>query len=293
MKKALFYPLAGIVSSILVIVNFVLFILLSFIAGVLAHLVPYKPWRRKVVSWAMNVPALWYRSSYLLLRLNVSISWDISIKDTYNKHGWYILMCNHLSWLDIPVVAGVFSFKVSAIKFFMKEELVWLMPLGGLACKLLGFPMLSRGNKNIRSGTKDMDVIANACEDVKPYPTSLFMFIEGTRFSEQKCSKQKSPFRYLLKPKMGGFATVLNSMHNQLDGILDVTINYEPRQFSFINFILGRVKKVTIRSRVIPIDPNLLGDFKKDANYKTQLRTWLDQQWQLKDSQLAAMNKDD
>ncbi len=60
-------------------------------------------------------------------------------------------------------------------------------------------------------------------------PVGIFNFAEGTRFTVGKHAQQKSPFRYLLKPKAGGIAFVLDAMGEQLKSLVNVTIHYPGR----------------------------------------------------------------
>ena len=296
MKRVL-YAISGIISTVLLIVNLLVTTLFIIIFVPFFYLVPVPTWRRKGFAFAMNIPAIWYRSCYYLLKINRSVQWEISGDTTFNKKGWYLLICNHISWLDIPVVAGAYSYKVPVIKFFMKKELLWGAPLVGLACKLLGYPFLERGKKrsaNKRNkGGADLNTTQKACEQIKGHPTTLFMFIEGTRVTAQKQKKQRSPYQYLLKARAGGMATVLHTMQSQLDGIVDVTVNYDPREFTLLGLTLGKVKKVQLSARVIPIEEALIGDYYHDTQYKTHIRQRLAEIWQEKDTTISEMIKDD
>ena len=296
MQKVL-YPLLGIISTILLIINLLFITLFIIIFVPFLYLVPVPTWRRKCVAAAMNIPAVWYRSCYYLLKINRSVQWEVTGEQAFNKKGWYLLICNHISWLDIPVVAGAYSYKMPVIKFFMKKELLWGAPLVGLSCKLLGYPFLERGKKrsaNKRTkGGADLSTTQKACEQIKVYPTTLFMFVEGTRVTEQKQQRQHSPYQHLLKPRAGGMATVLHNMHPQLDGIIDVTLNYKPREFTLLGLTLGKVKKVQLSAKIIPVEEALIGDYYRDTRYKKEMREWLAHIWQQKDATITEMIKDD
>ena len=295
MIKKILYTILGIISTLLLIINLFVFTFLVLIVSPFTYLVPFSRWRTKAIAMAMNIPALWYRSCYYLLRINLSIKWEVTGEKLFNKKGWYLLVCNHISWLDIPVVAGSYSYKMPVIKFFMKKEILWTMPFVGLACKSLGYPFLSRGKKRKKSaaGSSDKDTTRQACKQIKDHPTTLFMFVEGTRFSEQKKQTQKSPYKYLLKPRAGGMATVLTNMRDKLDGIVDITLNYEPRKFTLWDLSIGRLKKIKITSRVIPIEAVAKGDYYGDKQYKNEIREWLHQVWQQKDKTITEMMQDD
>ena len=56
---------------------------------------------------------------------------------------------------------------------------------------------------------KDVEATRKACEKFKFSPISIMNFVEGTRYTEEKHEKQKSPYTHLLKPKAGGVAFVI------------------------------------------------------------------------------------
>ena len=50
---------------------------------------------------------------------------------------------NHQSWVDILVLQKVFNRRIPFLKFFLKQELIWV-PLLGLAWWALEFPFMRR-----------------------------------------------------------------------------------------------------------------------------------------------------
>src|SRR5690606_5142543 len=64
-----------------------------------------------------------------------------------------------------------------------------------------------------------------ACEKFKTTPVAVFNFLEGTRLTPEKHAEQQSPYRYLLRPKSGGIASVLDAPGEQLRSLLDSTIH--------------------------------------------------------------------
>src|SRR5690554_7212168 len=68
---------------------------------------------------------------------------------------------------------------------------------------------------------QDIETTKKACEKFKYLPTSVMNFLEGTRFTPNKHRGQKSPYKYLLKPKAGGMAFAMSAMGDQFKSLLD------------------------------------------------------------------------
>src|SRR6185436_13395597 len=101
----------------------------------------------------------------------------------------------------------------------------------GLAWWALDFPFMKRYTKQQLAkrpelAGRDIEATRRACAKFMHIPVSIMNFVEGTRFTRAKHDSQESPFQFLLKPKAGGVAFVLDAMGRALQSILDVTIVY-------------------------------------------------------------------
>ena len=114
-------------------------------------------------------------------------------------------------------------------------------------------------------------------------------FVEGTRFTIEKHSRQKSPYAYLLKPKAGGIAYVLGEMEDHIHRILDVTIVYHGGVRSFWSFLGGNIREIKVRVRALPVSSELLGDYLNDGLFRKNLQLWLNNLWNEKDRCIAEM----
>ena len=192
---------------------------------------------------------------------------------------WYLVVCNHQSWADILVLTFAFNGLVPQFKFFTKRQLAWV-PFIGVALWLLGFPMVRRySRERLRAcpslRERDRETTRKACADFRARPTSVLNFLEGTRFTPAKRDAQGSPYQTLLKPKMGGFATVLAGLADRLDAVVDVTIVYSNGAPGLWSFLCGRCANVELRARVLPPPA-------ADA----ALQEWVQQLWRQKDERL-------
>ena len=203
------------------------------------------------------------------------------------------MLCNHQSWVDIPVLQKVFNRRIPFLRFFLKQELIWV-PLLGLAWWALDFPFMKRYSRQTllrhpELQGKDREATRRACEKFRHMPVSVMNFAEGTRFTPAKHDAQHSPFRYLLRPKAGGVAFVLDAMGEALHAILDVTIVYPHGPCTIADLIAGRVREVRVHVRERPIGRELIGSYDEDAAFRGRVKAWMNALWSEKDAQAARM----
>ena len=85
---------------------------------------------------------------------------------------------------------------------------------------------------------------------------------------------------------------VLSSMGKCLSNILDVTIFYPDKEppVGFLELLKGNIRRIVVRIRVLPIDPNLLGrDYFQDTEFKYMVREWVERTWQEKDEMIEEL----
>jgi 1-acyl-sn-glycerol-3-phosphate acyltransferase len=169
------------------------------------------------------------------------------------------------------------------------------MPFMGLAWWALDFPFMRRHSpaylkKHPEMRERDQEATRRACAKFALIPTSVTNFMEGTRFTPAKHARQQPPYRYLLKPKAGGVALALNAMGDKFQALLDVTIVYPDGIPGFWTFLSGRMHRVIVRVRSIPIPCELLrGDYGSDPAFREAFSSWVQHLWQEKDTQMAAL----
>jgi hypothetical protein len=88
-------------------------------------------------------------------------------------------------------------------------------------------------------------------------------------------------YRYsqLLKPKAGSIALVLNSMGEQIHSVLDVTIVYPDGVTNFWALLCGKIRKIQVRVRSLPMNADLLGDYTHAGQFRAGLQRWLNNIW--------------
>ncbi|MDR8526179.1 acyltransferase [Shewanella fidelis] len=218
-------------------------------------------------------------------KLTVDGDTELSTKE------WYMVIANHQSWVDILILQRVLNRKTPFLKFFLKQELIYV-PVLGLAWWALDFPFMRRYSnaqlkRNPKLRGKDIEITRKACAKFKSKPVSVMNFVEGTRFHPSKHSKQNSPYTHLLKPKAGGMAFALSAMGEHIDKLIDISIYYPDKVPTYWEFISGQVKEVKVHMRISEIGDELRGDYLKDRHFKIQFQEQLNLIWQQKDQVLT------
>lgn len=242
----------------------------------------------------------WIDANNLALQMTQKTEYKISgIKDL-KYEGWYTVISNHQSWADIFVLQKVFNHRIPFLKFFLKKDLIWV-PLIGLCWWALDFPFMRRYSKvflekHPQYKGKDLEITKKSCEKFKFTPVSIMNFLEGTRFQPFKHQQQKSPYKFLLKPKSGGIAYALNVMGDKIKSVVDVTIYYQyipGKSLSFWNFMSGKVKRVYVHTEVREIPPDLkTGDYENDPVYREKFQNWINQIWREKDQLIEKLQRE-
>jgi 1-acyl-sn-glycerol-3-phosphate acyltransferase len=209
--------------------------------------------------------------------------WQVQGLGSLHLRGWYLVASNHQSWVDILVLQRIFHGRIPFLKFFLKRELIWV-PVIGLAWWALDFPFMSRG-KSRGAVRKDLETTRRACEKFRQIPTSVMNFVEGTRATPAKRAQEKSPYRHLLRPKIGGLSVALATMGEQFEAMLDVTLVYPRGAPTFWDLLCGRLDAVIVRVQQREIPADLLGMEQAGERARlVRLGRWVEQLWREKDS---------
>lgn len=277
------HALRGVLSVLALALNTLVISASLVLPALLKLLVPAAPVRRAADRALTALASTWVAvNNAWIVAVRPAAKWDVQGVDALSSRGWYLVTSNHQSWVDILVLQRIFHGRVPFLKFFLKRELIWV-PVIGLAWWALDFPFMRRGSSRGARG-QDMEATRLACEKFKRIPTSVMNFVEGTRFTAAKRSEQKSPYRHLLKPKVGGLGIALATMGEQFQALLDVTIVYPHGAPRFWDLMCGRLDAVIVRvqSRVIP--PQLLGTSAgAERAQHRRLSRWVEHQWVEKD----------
>ncbi len=257
-------------------------------------LLPLTPVRRRMDRLNDGCMTLWLLGNSLILGLINRIEWQIEDQTRLDRNGWYLLICNHLSWTDIVILGHLFRRRLPVPKFFVKHEMRYV-PFVGLACWGLNMPFMRRYSRqhllrhpHLRG--KDVETARRACNGFRHRPTTIINFVEGSRFTPAKQQALDSPYRHLLPPRPAGMAMTLSAMGEQLSHIVNVTLAYpDNAERPFLDLLCGRMGRIQVHIETLPVTAELRGDYRNDALFKRHFQQWLDRLWQAKDERLARL----
>lgn len=261
--------------------------------GLLKLLLPFKAAHRLIAAIGRRCYRGWTAVNTFLMNLFNDIDWQISGQQTLDKDSWYLLIANHKSWVDIPVVSTFAYHLIPEPKFFLKDQLKWI-PFLGTGCWALDMPYMKRYSaaklaKHPELKGKDIDTTRKSCAKFIHTPTTIINFVEGSRCTPQKQQAKNSPFTHLLPAKAGGIAFTLASMGEQFNAILDITLIYpDNQQHIALDMLMGRLKRVVIQAEILPVDAEVIGDYFNDAVFRDNFQQWLNNRWQHKDQLISS-----
>jgi 1-acyl-sn-glycerol-3-phosphate acyltransferase len=244
--------------------------------------------------WLMAIVASWIDvNSWMMDNLtNIQIRVDGFPEELPNAN--FLMLCNHQSWVDIPVLQKVFNHKVPLLRFFLKSQLFWV-PILGLAWWALDYPFMKRYSREQiqrrpELAGRDIEATRKACRKYRDIPVVIGNFLEGTRFTPEKHAAQKSPYRHLLKPRAGGTAFVLDAMGDSLDYILDVTLVYPNGPGELPDLFASQIPEARVSTRLLKIPDEFKGrNYQTDEAFKRDFQAWINAFWAEKDQRIAEM----
>ena len=290
-KRFIPAPIKGAIAILLIVLN-TLVLFPALLAVALIKLAVPITSIRKVCSIILNrIAWLWIGFNNLLSDTLHTIDWDVRGAEQLDANSWYLVTCNHQSWTDIPAIQHALNSKIPLLKFFLKQQLIWV-PFLGIAWWALDFPFMRRHTKEQKARNpalhgKDIEATRAACEKFRYTPVTVFNFMEGTRFTPQKHAAQKSPYRNLLRPKAGGTAFVLGAMGESIQTMLDVTITYPRGNSGIWDYVSGRTQLIVIDIKTRRIPAHFLGmDYENDSSKKADFQRWVSELWSEKDERI-------
>lgn len=248
----------------------------------------FKIFLSKVSNVIGDITVYWVKLTMILMHgNNIELIGD---DKEFKMDEWYMAMSNHQSWADIFVLLVSANYKIPLLKFFMKKELWWI-PFVFLANKTLNMPFVNRHSKeelkkNPRLRAKDYENTIKSCKRFLRSPSTIFSYAEGTRFTRDKHEKQNSPYKNLLKPKVGGMATALSAMP-KVNTLIDYSLIYKTNKRSAWDFLTGEMRHVKVRVKKYDIPESLKNrNYSTDEQYREDFKVWIESIWAEKDEDI-------
>jgi 1-acyl-sn-glycerol-3-phosphate acyltransferase len=290
-------PLRALLAFTLLIANTLFHAPFLFAITLLRVIVPIAAWQTFCTKVAIAIAENWIGVNSFWMWLTQRMQWDVEGVEKLDKQHWYFVTSNHQSWADIFILQHLLNRRIPMLKFFLKQELIWV-PVIGLCWWALDFPFMKRYTKEYlqkypEMRGKDFESTQKSCEKFKYTPVAVFNFMEGTRFTPVKHEQQASPYRHLLKPKAGGMGFVLGAMGDSLNSLVDITIHYpNNRQPGFLDFLSGKVDNVIVRVEQKEIPAEFLGkNYSEDEEFRKSFQLWVSDLWQQKDDTMEQLQQ--
>lgn len=258
------------------------------LVGGLVKLLTFGELRRRVNRVLPWFAERWASINDRIFDLFLTTRWEIEGTGDLRRDEHYLVISNHISWVDIFAVLRAFHGRAPFLRFFLKHTLIWA-PFAGQAAWALGFPFMRRHSAEYLAAHpekrgRDLETTRIACRRFKHLPVTILNFVEGTRFSNEKHQEQDSPYRHLLRPRVGGIGFVLASLVEELDAFYDVTIIYPQDDVTMLDFIANRIPSIKMIVRRIDVPQELRSDaITEPGPAREQFKQWVDGIWREKD----------
>ena len=267
------------------------------LCGIIKFLIPISKFHIVISKIAYWISGGYVLINNFLIKVFYDPEWDIQGLDNLSMNGTYLVMSNHLSLLDIPTLQRVFFQQIPFLRFFIKQQLIFV-PFLGQALWALNFPSMKRYsketlNKHPELRGKDLETTKSSCENLRGQPVTMLIYAEGTRFTPEKHRRTNSTYKNLLKPRAGGINTVLRSLGDELTSILNVTLVYPGHNSpSLFDFLLGRIPKVFIRIEALKLGENEVPSLETIKSTKGSLavKNFLNHTWKAKDKIISKIH---
>jgi 1-acyl-sn-glycerol-3-phosphate acyltransferase len=260
--------------------------------GILKWLTPGRL-RREYFRILVPLSSTWVTNNDKIFDALLPTKYEVRGLPDKQLDGRFLLISNHVSWIDIAVIFRVFTWRLPFIRFFLKWPLIF-SPILGQACWAMDFPFMRRYSaeyleKHPEKRGADLTTTRTACRRYKKIPVSILNFVEGTRFTREKQADQESPYRHLLRPRYGGISYVFASMGDMLDAMYDVTLAFPGiANPTFWLYISGQMPRIVIDVREIALRPEFFDEsVTRPGPTREAFKQWMHEIWLEKDRRLG------
>ena len=251
---------------------------------------PFAGARTRISQWLTRLAESWIGLNSAMIRAFTPTKITLHGEAELDPEGCYLVLCNHRSWCDIPVLQAVFNRRIPLLRFFLKQQLIWV-PVLGLAWWALDFPFMRRHSQaelarrpELRG--RDLDATRAAAPSSQQCLFQL-NFVEGTRFTAESTRARNRPTSTCCD--RAPMVRRCDAMAGKLRVVLDLTLVYLDRP-SLADLMAGRLRHIEIHmtAREVPEDLVDGGNYEVDSHYRARCQRWLNSLWSEKDALIAA-----
>lgn len=111
----------GLLAGALLLVNCLFWVPVLLLFSLL-RLLPLLQVRLVVDPLLLRIAEAWIAGNSAWMRLTQRTRWDVQGQDGLRPGGWYLVSCNHQSWVDILVLQHLLNRRIPLLKFFSSSS---------------------------------------------------------------------------------------------------------------------------------------------------------------------------
>ena len=123
-------PLRGLLAGLLLALNTLICCWPLFIGALLKFLLPIPKVQRTLRSAMHATAEFWISTNKFWMHLVGNTQWNVEGLKGFDKQHSYLVTSNHQSWVDILVLQYQLNRRIPFLKFFLKQELIWVPVIG-------------------------------------------------------------------------------------------------------------------------------------------------------------------
>ena len=139
--------LKGVFVVPLIILNIVFWFIPIFVFAIVRLLLPFTAVRKWTSSILIACGENWITVNGIIHDVTQDTHWHFSGLDSLRRRDWYLVAANHQSWVDIVVLQRALNRRIPFLKFFIKQQLIWI-PFLGLAWWAMDMPFMKRYSRS-------------------------------------------------------------------------------------------------------------------------------------------------
>jgi hypothetical protein len=112
----------GIIALLLLVINTLFWCALLLALALVKLVLPFAAVRKAIDPVLNAIATAWIACNSGWMRLTQRTEWDVEGVAKLPYRGWYLVNCNHQSWVDIFVLQHVMNRRIPLLKFFLKQS---------------------------------------------------------------------------------------------------------------------------------------------------------------------------
>ena len=112
----------GLIAAVCLVLNTLFWCSLVFVLAPVKRVLPAATARRRIDPLLNRLAVSWISGNSAWMGLTQRTEWDVEGVEDLDLQGWYMVNCNHQSWVDIFVLQHLLNRRIPLLKFFLKQQ---------------------------------------------------------------------------------------------------------------------------------------------------------------------------